>query len=99
LRLWVGPKFALITAFPLAECHSMKPLRFEYIAYGPEPTKIGPYRYQFRKLRSSLWRAGSRVLPLGYTRVTLFVANEVTLRRAPGDACSTGRSDHDKRQY
>jgi hypothetical protein len=27
-------------------------------------------------LRSSLWRAGSGVLPLGYTRVALFVANE-----------------------
>jgi hypothetical protein len=71
-----APKFALITAFPFAECHSMKPLRFEYIAYGPEPTKIGPYRYQFRKLRSCLWRAGSGVLPLGYTRAALFVANE-----------------------
>jgi hypothetical protein len=53
----------------------VKPLRFEYIAYGPEPTKMGPYRYQLRKLRSSLWRAGSGVLPLGYTRFALFVAN------------------------
>jgi hypothetical protein len=49
--------------------------------------------------RSSLWRAGSGVLPLGHTRVALFVANEVTLRGAPGDACSVRRSDHDKRQY
>jgi hypothetical protein len=46
-----------------------------------------------------LWRAGSGVLPLGHTRVALFVANEVTLRGAPGDACSIRRSDHDKRQY
>jgi hypothetical protein len=60
---------------------------------------MGPYRYQFRKLRSSLWRAGCGVLALGYTRVALFVTNEVTLRRAPGDAYSIRRSDHDKRQY
>ena len=43
-------------------------------------------------------RAGSGVLPLGYTRVALFVANEG--HTAP----STGRrlldqSDHEKRQY
>jgi hypothetical protein len=64
-----GATGALITAFPFAECHSMKPLRFEYIAYGPEPTKIGPYRYQFRKLRSSFLvarrfrRTAARVYP------------------------------------
>jgi len=52
----------------------------------PPPTSHDRRATKFPKLRSSLWRAGSGVLPLGYTRVALFVANEGHTAPSTGDA-------------
>jgi hypothetical protein len=94
-----APKFALITAFPFAECHSMKHCVSNKSHTGQSRPKSAPTDISSENCDLPCGAPVPAYCRSGIPVLRSLSPMKVTLRRAPGDACSIRRSDHDKRQY